>query len=230
MKVKNNRDMQRAAIAATFVDEPVIIGSVQLTDTEGNEYRHELVLESISLGCMERICLLLDPVSPLIKTLASSTTELDVRNASIEVLINSLYRLSKVIAAACQNSPKPIDPKIVDAVYTQFSLPKILTALREILAKVSFRELSEHFQFKPSKNTTAYPGSNSFWALLVNAMVSFKGCNEHDLKWNMSYTNLLMYCSVLSASRPEDSGGGKPEEGEKVDMWDLFNGMSKESE
>lgn len=219
--------MQRAAIASVFVDEPVVIGSVQLIDNESNRYQHDLVLESISLGSMERICSILAPVVPLLKDMATRSTDQSIRVPLGEILINSLYNLSKVIVMACDNSPKLIDEALVDAVHTQFSLQDILGALKAILSKVSFRELSEHFQFMPSAVNSSYPGSNSFWALLVNAMVSFKGCNEYDLKWNMSYTNLLMYCSVLSASRLTDSGGGETTDqldgDEPVDMFDLFN-------
>ncbi|WP_313419399.1 hypothetical protein [Sphingobacterium multivorum] len=222
--------MQRAAIAATFVDEPVIIGSVQLTDTEGKEYRHELVLESISLGCLERICSFIAPTTPLIKELAQSDTENRLKVRTGDVLQSSLYNLAKVIVLACDNSQAPLSMSLVDAVHDQFTVLDIHYALEAVTAKINFRGLSDHYQFKPSTDKTVYPGSSSPWSLLVNAMVSFKGCNEYDLKWNMSYVNLLMYCSTLSSSRLANSDGGKPAEGKEVDMWDLFNGISKESD
>ncbi len=221
--------MKRSQIAWAFVDEPVVIGSVQLKDSEGNTYPHELVMETISLGCLERMCYFVHPVSPMLKDLSTCTSEQAIIKRTGDILISSLYNLSMIIVLACQNSPKSINTDMVDAVHSQFTLLQILSALKVISSKTNFRELSDHFKFKPSKGGTEYPGSNSFWALLVNAMASFKGCNEYELKWNMSYVNLLMYSSVLSASRPEDTVDGKtkrqPEEGEMVDMFDYFNGL-----
>lgn len=50
---------------------------------------------------------------------------------------------------------------------------------------------------------------------------------EDELKYKVSYQNLLLYSLVLPPIG-EDGAGATPAEGEPVDMFDLFNGMSSD--
>lgn len=214
--------MNRSAIASAFVEEPVHIGSVELYSKDGSIYQKDIIISTISFGCLERICSYIDPHSPLLRTAGACDTENKVKSISGDLLVDSLFDLAKVIVVAHQNSPKFLDSDLVDAVYTQFTPKQILEAVAVIINKTSFKELNNFYQFKPSKDKSEYPGANSPWSLIANSLVSFKGCNEHDLKWGMSYVNLLMYCSTLSASR-STTENKKPAEGEAVDMFSFFD-------
>ena len=50
---------------------------------------------------------------------------------------------------------------------------------------------------------------------------------EEELKYKVSYQNLLLYSLVLPPIGEDNTGTG-PTEGEAVDMFDLFNGMSSD--
>jgi len=48
---------------------------------------------------------------------------------------------------------------------------------------------------------------------------------EEELKYKVSYQNLLLYSLVLPPIG-EDNTGSSPAEGDPVDMFSLFNGLS----
>jgi len=48
---------------------------------------------------------------------------------------------------------------------------------------------------------------------------------EDELKYKVSYQNLLLYSLVLPPIG-DDNTGATPVEGEPVDMFDFFNGLS----
>lgn len=51
---------------------------------------------------------------------------------------------------------------------------------------------------------------------------------EEDLKYKVSYQNLLLYSLVLPPMGTDDGKIATPNEGDPVDMFDLFNGLSKD--
>lgn len=187
--------MTSREILNIFTEDPYYIGSF---------YGKKFEVTGISYGNVLRI-----------SEITKDIFEKAVNNSNLLVsILANLDKICRVVAIACYNKPS-LPPSIdIDILLTHLTLEEIVEAFKIISARIDISELWEHYGFKDKKDNKVkpYPGMKSPWATIINIAALSKGWYEFDLKWNVSFQNLLLY----SLCYP--SGDTKPIDGEKYDV------------
>lgn len=199
--------MTPTEISSTFSDEPLLLGAVQI-DGESRD----LILTCVSLGMIQRF-------SSEASSMALAQYEAEDNSQYLHRIFSECMRVAPtIIAVCCERSPLTIISPVEKAIREQFSARQLLDAMKLIAQRLDVDKILSHYNFT-NKTSKSYPGSGSPWAMVINMAIASKGWSEFDLKWNISFANLIIYSQCIP-SYSEDAGSSDKKE--PVDMFSFF--------
>lgn len=197
-------------IAEVFTDEPIDLGSVEVDGSV-----KKIVVDIIPLGVLCRI----------VSQIAKNWVNLEGKNGDIDSILSAvesvLTTAPLVIAALLSTKVKPVDKSIAVAISEQWTPYMLLNALSVVFERISIDKLFDYYKFENKGGQVTCPGQGSPWASVINLAIASKGWSEDALKWDMSFTNLIMYGMCI----PSMGGDSKNnhDSREEVDMFDFFD-------
>lgn len=195
-------------ISEIFTDEPIELGNVRINGAET-----PIIIDRIPLGI---ICRIVDCIS-------SQWINTDGNKADLNTIFNLcssvLNTAPHLIAILLSSRAIKANQKVSDAISKQWTPLMLLSALRKVYQRISLEGLFERYQFVNNSKQLNYPGEGTPWATVINSAIASKGWSEDDIKWNISFVNLIMYTLCIPSYSSSDSVSNDNE----VDMFDFFD-------
>lgn len=198
--------MTKRELQQIFTEDPV-----KLAEIEGKEF----ILTGISLGNVARISTITEEVLALVSA--------DLPPCEWGCYINDIAR---IIAIACHNDKTLPHPSDVSLLTDYLTVSQLLVMLENVYKRISLDELWKHYQFdNKSSSNEKFKGQGSFWSFVNNYALHFKGWSEDDIKWKVSFQNIV----ITSMCMPQYDSEGKLAEGsqEPMDIFDFFDKREK---
>lgn len=198
--------MTKRELQEIFTGDPV-----KLAEIDGKEF----VLTGVSLGNVARI-------GAIVEDIYSVVSAKDINLFDLGCFLKDV---AKIISIACHNGKDLPHQSDVELLLSGCNVAELSLMLNEVVKRLEITPLYEHFKFKFKGKSKKYPGSGSLWSIVQTNAVMLKGWSEVDLKWNVSFQNLIMYGLVFPPieflERDRDSGVETDEDG-NVDLFEFF--------
>ena len=198
--------MTKRELQEIFTGDPV-----KLAEIDGKEF----VLTGVSLGNVARIGAIVEDIYSVV----------NVKDINLFDLGCFLKDVAKIISIACNNGKNPPHQSDAELLLSGCDVEELSLMLNEVLRRIEITPLYEHFKFKFKGKSKKYPGSGSLWSIVQSNAVMLKGWTEDDLKWNVSFQNLLMYGFVMPQIEFDDndkSSEVETDENGNVDLFEFF--------
>jgi len=184
---------------------------VKLAEIDGKEF----VLTGVSLGNVARIGSIVEDIYSVV----------NAKDINLFDLGCFLADIAKIISIACHNRKDLPHQSEAELLLSGCNIAELSIMLNEVVKRIEIASLYDHFKFKFEGKSSKFPGSGSLWSMVQSNAVMLKGWSEDDLKWNVSFQNLLMYGFVVPQIEFDDSdksSGAEPDENGNVDLFEFF--------
>ncbi|MGM1429558.1 hypothetical protein ACS126_09885 [Sphingobacterium lactis] len=195
--------MTKRELQEIFTEDPVMLATI-----EGKEF----ILTGISLGNVARISAITEEVLSLVSD--------DLPPYEWGCYINEIAR---IIAIACHNGKTLPHPSDISLLTDFLTASQLLVMLENVYKRMSFDELWKYYQFdNKSSSDEKFKGQGSLWSYVNNYAIHFKGWSEYDIKWKVSFQNIV----ITSMCTPKYDSEGKLSESSQEPV-DLFEFLEK---